>query len=103
MGDKFDPRALRPGTLMRHNKTAAVVVLRERKADDSGWWVEGGGGLGDYVITDETAGWTPDPNPGFSEQSLRQCIVTTWGPEGAHIDVFDALVARADEKGGRDG
>ena len=30
-------------------------------------------------------------HPGFSEQSLRQCIVNTWGPAGAHVDVFDSL------------
>lgn len=56
----FDPKELKPGTLMRQNKGTAAATLKERKEDDTGWWVVGGGGLGDSVITDETAGWTPD-------------------------------------------
>lgn len=42
---------------------------------------------------------TPDAveHPGFNEQSLRQCIVNTWGPAGAHVDVFDALLSRIGE------
>ena len=42
---------------------------------------------------------TPNPSPdtaapGFSEQSLRQAIVNTWGPAGAHADVFDHMLSR---------
>lgn len=92
----FSPRDLKPGTLMHHNTTGSKAILKERKADDTGWWVEGGGGLGDSVITNESAGWTPDPNPGFSEQSLRISIIKTWGPAGAHIDVFDTLLRQND-------
>ena len=29
---------------------------------------------------------------GFSEQTLRQAIVNTWGAAGAHIDVYDHLL-----------
>ena len=30
----------------------------------------------------------------FNEQALREEIVRTWGPAGAHVDVFDMLVSR---------
>lgn len=85
----FIPKELKPGTVMHHNQTGSKAVLKERKADDTGWWVEGGGGLGDRVAID---GWTPDQAPGFSEQSLRLAIIQTWGPAGAHIDVYDTLL-----------
>jgi hypothetical protein len=32
---------------------------------------------------------------GFNEDSLRADIVATWGPAGAHVDVFDHLVRLA--------
>lgn len=30
----------------------------------------------------------------FNEQSLRQAIVNTWGPAGAHADVYDHILRR---------
>ncbi len=31
----------------------------------------------------------------FNEQSLRADIIKTWGPAGAHIDVYDRLLVMA--------
>jgi len=40
----------------------------------------------------------------FDEKALRKAIVETWGPAGAHVEVFDMLLLRiADcEQAGRD-
>jgi hypothetical protein len=35
------------------------------------------------------------PNAPFNEESLRQDIIATWGPAGAHIDVYDHLLSLA--------
>ncbi len=32
--------------------------------------------------------------PCFDEQSLRADIIKTWGPAGAHVDVFDMMLKR---------
>ncbi len=34
----------------------------------------------------------------FDEKSLREDIIKTWGPAGAHIDVFDRLCKRTNSK-----
>jgi multidrug resistance efflux pump len=35
--------------------------------------------------------------PFFTEKALRDAIIATWGPAGAHIDVFDSMSARLRE------
>jgi hypothetical protein len=38
----------------------------------------------------------------FDEQALRSDIIKQWGPAGAHIDVFDDLLARVPGEGFRE-
>lgn len=33
--------------------------------------------------------------PVFNEQSLRKAIIDTWGPAGAHLDVYDHILRLA--------
>lgn len=52
----IDPKALRPGTVVRH-RDGSTVVLARRKDDDSGWWNTDTSGLADRVFTD--GDWMP--------------------------------------------
>jgi len=54
----------------------------------------------DYIAQPPKPAPPLEPVP-FNEVSLRQAIVDTWGPAGAHVDVFDSMLQRlAEAQGG---
>lgn len=48
---KLDPKALKPGTRVRH-RSGGVLVLDRRKDTDDGWWNTDGSGFADWVIAE---------------------------------------------------
>lgn len=46
---RVDPKALKPGTVLRH-KTGTRHTLKQRKDDNSGWWLTERGGIADFVL-----------------------------------------------------
>ncbi len=70
----IDPKALTPGTVLRH-RDGGTVILECRKEDDSGWWNSDGSGLADRVLTDGLE-WEVDEPLTFqhvSETNLARC------------------------------
>lgn len=75
-----DPRALTPGTVMRHVSSFSggdnTVTLDRRKDDDTGWWNTNGSGLIDSVILDGS--WVVEP-PDEIEHQGHKVYVTRDG------------------------